>query len=424
MNDSLKIAGAPGLIWRRSKSGLVATWQCRTDLAQKGFAIKSQRILQCSDAPNTIERALIADRCTALQTEMLMFGRGGDGGNGGPVNNYDGTIEGLVRAYETHKASPFQTCRPETRATDRGRHLRIIKDHGNELISNIDLGTVTVWRQNWIDEIQLKLQTGNLRSGVPMANKLVDCVRVLLSFGANILKDQKCKEARLLLSESNFSKPRVNKKQKLTFQHVVAFCRIAHAMGHHAMALAQAIQFDTGMRQKDIIGEWQDIAEKTSPPSDVTHQGRKWVYGLRWNELREVGVMLVLEHDTSKRDKLFRGDMRVNELTMAELKALPQPLPASGPVIVQEATGLPYAASRYRKVWRAIAAKAGIPAEVKNRHSRHGAATEALATTDAAHKVQSLLGHSELKTTLGYDDGAFEATNEVMANRNKARKKG
>lgn len=39
-----KIENAPGLVWRRRKTGWEARWQCRTDLGKEGFKPRVVRL--------------------------------------------------------------------------------------------------------------------------------------------------------------------------------------------------------------------------------------------------------------------------------------------------------------------------------------------------------------------------------------------
>jgi hypothetical protein len=52
-------------------------------------------------------------------------------------------------------------------------------------------------------------------------------------------------------------------------------------------------------------------------------------------------------------------------------------LPARGPVIMHDRTGRPWGDRSFQDTWRKIATAAGIPANIQNRDSRPGAATEA-----------------------------------------------
>jgi len=73
-------------------------------------------------------------------------------------------------------------------------------------------------------------------------------------------------------------------------------------------------------------------------------------------------------------------------------------LPASGPLTVCEAVGRPWVRVRFARTWRIIATKAGIPANIQNRDSRPGAATEVDIASAPREKTQRLLGHSRGET--------------------------
>lgn len=416
-----KIDDAPGLIWKSSKSGWTAIWQARRDLIKRGFRPTSQRLLEITATPTDTEKLFIAQRCVELQTKMLTWGRGGPTIAPTTADGYDGTLAGLIRCYEMKPTSPFQTIRHGSQVTARNRHNRLINDYGKVPVSDITLDLVTDWRANWIKEVRDRNpNSNNPQVGLSMANTLVDTLRQLLIFGASRLKDQACKVARAELHDSKFKKPKKGDKF-LTRDHAVAFRRAAHAMGFPSMAQAQAIQYDTGFRQKDVVGEWLPQSDVNSPPSDVLRGADKWCYGVRWNEIAQTGNKLVLNHTTSKREKIWSGNIAMCVMIMAEFQAMPQPLPASGPVIIDESTGRPYSASQFRKRWRKIAKAAGIPDDVCNMHNRAGAITESFSVNVAPDKTRAFAVHSDLRTTQGYNRGSDAAIDEVLEARNKNR---
>jgi hypothetical protein len=53
-------------------------------------------------------------------------------------------------------------------------------------------------------------------------------------------------------------------------------------------------------------------------------------------------------------------------------------LPASGPIIINDVTGLPWSPNEYRRKWRLVATAAGVPKNVWNMDSRSGAISEAI----------------------------------------------
>jgi hypothetical protein len=78
-----------------------------------------------------------------------------------------------------------------------------------------------------------------------------------------------------------------------------AQCRLlrsnAHEHGRPSVAVEQAFVFELGLRQKDVIGEWIPI--KWPGLSDVVWGPRKWLMGIRWDE---IDADLILRHRLSK----------------------------------------------------------------------------------------------------------------------------
>jgi hypothetical protein len=62
-------------------------------------------------------------------------------------------------------------------------------------------------------------------------------------------------------------------------RHVGAFIPIALAVDRLSLALGTALQFETMMRQKDVIGEWEPIGANADPTGIILNRGR-WVNGL------------------------------------------------------------------------------------------------------------------------------------------------
>jgi hypothetical protein len=213
--------------------------------------------------------------------------------------------------------------------------------------------------------------------------------------------------------------------ERLTAEHAIAVRAQAHAKGLASMALAQALQFDLMLRQKDVIGEWVPISEP-GEPSAVINGNAKWMRGLRWDE---IDANLTLRHTTSKRQKDIAVNLRQAPMVMEELTRqfgegfTRDDLPASGPIIVQEKTELPYSAIQFRKVWRTLATAAGVPATVRNMDSRAGAITEA---TDAGADLESVrhaATHSDIGMTQRYSRGGEGKTAQVMQLRAEYRSK-
>jgi hypothetical protein len=195
-----------------------------------------------------------------------------------------------------------------------------------------------------------------------------------------------------------------------------------------AIALAQAFQFECMFRQKDIIGEWLPGSEPGV--SDVLDGTDKWLWGIRWSE---IDANLKLVHVTSKRQKEIEIDLRLADMVLAELRLIygfdparddRSALPASGPVIREGRTGLPYHDDQFRAQWRKLARAVGIPDTVRNQDSRAGAISEATdAGADLEH-VRHAATHSDISQTQKYSRGSTDKAAGVLklrvAHRNKS----
>lgn len=188
----------------------------------------------------------------------------------------------------------------------------------------------------------------------------------------------------------------------------------AHEIGKPSIALAQAIQFDGTLRQRDVIGEWVPINERNFT-SAVISGYRKWGRGLDW---REIDENWMLAHVTNKRQKLVVVDLKLAPMVVEELTKLHgldrSKYPASGPVIVSERHGQPWAEQEFRRYWRMIANKQGIPSTVRNMDSRAGAITEAFEAGANPESIRKSATHGQLSMTTRYSRNEAEATAEVL----------
>jgi hypothetical protein len=266
----------------------------------------------------------------------------------------DGTVRGLISSYQSDPDSPYQSLRYRTKEGYKRLLRRIDRDLGPDRIKDFDARRLKRIYEEWS-------QGGH----IAMAHTLITMLRALATFGATFLKSRECRELRATLSEMQFEMPKPRKSQELTAQQINDIRAKAREMGRPSIALAQALQSDLWLRQKQVIGEWVPIAEDGSD-SDVIHGGNKWVRGLRWDEIDN----LVLRRGDSSRPKDI--DLRLAPMVMEELSKLAD-IPASGPLIVSEFNGLPWTHSEFRRWWRKAADAAGVPRSVKNMDSRQRA---------------------------------------------------
>jgi hypothetical protein len=269
----------------------------------------------------------------------------------------NGSVARLVRRYRDDEHSPYQKVHFRSRAHYASLLRRIDLDLGSKKICEIKSRDLLAAHQLWTAR------------GVAMAHALAGMLRMLCNYGATVLGDGECERLSVLLHNMRFPKAKSSNGKRLTADHVEVIIRKAHEMGLHSIALAQAFQSDCMLHQRDVIGEW--VPNSEPGVSDVTHRKEKWLRGIRWSGIDE---NLILRHTTSKGRKGLK-DIEINlqnaPRVMAEFNLIGT-LPQGGPMVISEASGVPYKAHDFRAVWRKVARAAGIPDEIKNMDSRAG----------------------------------------------------
>lgn len=409
MNDAPPvIENAPGLVWKRRLVGWEARWQCRTDLAKRGYSPTSCRIWKGA-WPDDLDKAFIVQRCTTMQDDMLFFGRGGPA----IISNFTGDVRSLIACYETDKDSPYKKLEYKTRETYGSHTRRIMRDMGDLPLESIKARDLLRFHEKWIEPNE----PGGPEK-IAMGHGLIGMFRTLVNFGATILESAECERLSGVLHKMKFKmgKPRTS---ALTFEQAEEIRAMAHQKGLHSIALAQAFQYECILRQKDVIGDWVPVSEPGL--SDVVTGNEKWIKGIRWDEINSE---LVLRHITSKRKKLVEPSLRNAPMVMEEFARIGE-LPKTGPIIVSELTGVPWTAVEFRRQWRLLARACGIPDNVRNMDSRAGAITEALLAGAPMDSVRKTATHATPQMTARYSRGDQDASNEVaqfrIAGRNKKR---
>lgn len=422
MADRPKFENAPGINVRPRQDGsFVAFWQARADIVKRGFRPPLVPLWKGLE-PSDTDREMVSDQCEMMQAEMLTWSRGGI-----PEipSAFDGTVESLVSCYKFDRDSPFQKLRYGSRKNYGHFLKRIIEDHGGERVAELKSREMLRWYEDWASN-----------GKIPMAHSLMRAWRTVLSFGLTILDDDDCARLATRLRAMRFpmGKPR---ESILTADQATTIRAKAHARNLPSMALAQAIQFEGMLRQRDIIGEWVPSAEPG--PSFAEHAGKKWQRGVLWSE---IDSNLVLSHVTSKRQKrveirLLGAPMVVEELKRRfpgciteehthdpvthkpKIVLIPhrELLPAFGPIVVFEPTDRPYSAVHFRELWREIATECGIPKTIRNQDSRAGAITEALRAGVPMQTVRKMATHSNESMTQRYSRGDAEEAAEGMERR-------
>lgn len=294
-------------------------------------------------------------------------------------------------------------------------------------ITEIKGRTIHLWHQIWSDN----------GKKVSMGHALVGMLRTLVNFGAAYLDDLECARVAIILHNLKFEngQPRT---VRIVRDQVVAICNAARPT-LPMVSLAQTMQFEFGWRQKDLLGEYIPVSERGI--SDILDGNRKWMKGLRWEE---IDADFIVHHITSKRKKLSEPDLKLAPLTLRELghmwpgcyeikkaekegeadKIIPhrEVLPAKGPVILDQHRGIPYYADDFREEWRGFAVACDVPLNVQNRDTRAGAVSEAIALNANPEHVRDMATHSDVSQTRDYSRAHRENTATVMEIRAKLSK--
>jgi hypothetical protein len=313
---------------------------------------------------------------------------------------FDGTLASLIRCYQADPDSPLKDTRYKTRLFYDSICRRLTADCGSERLADFDVRRVKRLYEGWSAD-----------GKVTMGHTCVAMLRIVLTYGTTYLRDPACRDLRLLLHDMRFKMP-APRRERLTAEQATLIRARAHKVGRHSVALAQAIQFECILRQKDVIGEWVPDSEPVA--SDIHHGGFKWIRGARWSE---VDADLVLRHTTSKKLKDVEIDLTLAPMVMEEIDLLPTSVQArrgdGGPIIVAEKSGLPWLSGEFRRIWRLIARDCGIPDSVRNMDTRAGAITEATEAGAPMLAIKQAATHSQISMTERYARPGPKASAEV-----------
>ncbi|WP_187640146.1 integrase [Bosea sp. F3-2] len=333
-----------------------------------------------------IERA-----CRHLQQEMLDWARG-ERSVGGRAPS--GTLAHLCEIYELDPESPFQEKRDATK-TSYLRYLALLKrTAGSARLSRISGKTIRGWHTGW------------LAHGVRNAQGGIQLLRIVLRYGleCSTRQDDHCRRLVEVLHAMRFKSPRARTK-RVEHEHVEAFRPAALDANRFSIALAVSLQFDLGLRQKDVIGEWV-----WAPPSDRVG-GRIWQWGLTWDQIDENWI---LRKPTSKSNggAIAEHDLKAYPETLALLRTIPVG-ERVGPIVIDERSRQPYRRRQFKVLFRRIANTTAWPKDVWNMDCRAGAVSEALEAGAEPADVMKAATHTQMSTTMGYNRGGVVQSSRV-----------
>lgn len=392
------VGSAPGLKRMKRHNGRVDLyWVADEKLVKAGYLPKTVRLQGVWPSDE------VAARCTILQAEMMEWAATGIEPR---VQVAPGTLGWVCKAFETDAESPIHDRRQATKVF-YARYIAMVVDKaGDAPLHDIDGPHVRRWYREWSAE-----------RGKRQAYACIQTLRRVVNYGCE-LRIRPCLDLAQVLSKTEFSAPRA-RRMRPTFEQIVALRRAAHEAGYPSIALATALQFELGLRQKDVIGEW------VRPPAEVratikgaiTDGSSIWEWGLTWGHIDQ---FLRLSKPTSKSNgsEIAEHDLKHYPEVIAEL-----PPRGLGPVVLHDRTGLPWKQGHFSRTFRKIARIAGWPDEVWNMDSRAGAVSEAFEAGAEAADVMKTATHTQMSTTMLYNRGAVVQSSRVAALR-AARRKG
>lgn len=320
---------------------------------------------------------------------------------------YTGTLGSLIRVYRASEESGYQQLKYNSRD-----NYDYFLDMLTELYGRYKLPWFT--RKNMF-AMHVTLKKPDKRGGerLPFANRAMGFLRIVLKFGIGL--DEDAKKALDILGTMRFEMG-ADRRQFLTLAHVKAFIASARQLGFPSMAIAQAIQYETALRQRDTIGEWWP--ERRGP-----NLVEVWGTGLIWGQHISPDFILAKPTSKSRFKKLATADLNECELVMQEFAKI-DPTKMNGPVILDENTGLPYKAAAFRARWRKIARQAGVPEDHCNMDSRAGALTEGGEAGVDIELLRRFATHSQVEMTRHYNRDSLVKARKVQRQRNQHRAQG
>jgi hypothetical protein len=399
----------PGHKTRRNRDGSVRHgWAARHDLVKAGYQPKWVRLHY--DFSNPIERTLAAAACQKLQAEMLAWAAGARAAE----RPFDGTVAGLVRLYQRDPASPYEELKWNTRRT-YDQVLRVIeKAFGQRSLAALHIDDFRRWYK---EAAKPKENGGSAR--IRKAHGIISMFRRLFSYGVTAELSE-CSRLDRILASARFKQPG-RRRRKLELEHVQSFVAKALELSRVSLALGTALQFETTLRQRDVVGEWEPMSVGADQ-SGIVLRGRRWGRGLTWADISD---RMIIVKETSKTGADVAHDLKLCPIVLSVLDKIPASS-RIGPLIIDENTNRPYAEHAYAREWRVIARAAGIPDWIWNMDARAGGISEGDDAGADLDLLRSAAGHTQASTTARYVRGTIGKSRKVaelrQAHRNQARK--
>lgn len=324
------------------------------------------------------------------------------------VANYNGTMESAIAVYRGHTMSPFNEVKASTRKTYNDS-LKVIEGTvAKRAIGRLNLIDAKRWYKEWRKPAATKpdpatgVQPPPGPERIDRAHDAISMVRQLVGF-CTALGFKDCTQFGKRLAKGEFAKG-VGRDQAMTYPQAFAFVRTVLDLGNRdvipawralSMAIGVAAQFELGVRQMDVIGEWRQAVLETEH-AIYDNDGKMWIGSFRWDTVP--GWKWRLKTSKNKSPTIFT--LSDYPLLFPLLERVPHDERVGS--IVKGEHGLPVRAVMYRRWFRKYARLAGIPDQVWNMDSRAGAATEAEEAGVDTTLIQGLLTHTDARMTEHY----------------------
>lgn len=395
---------APGLKRRKNKDGTERLyWNAPKAAVSAGFPSHLVRLHYDLADPN--QQRLIESACRRFEAEALEW----IAGRREARTAFDGTIASLVRRYQTDAASPYREVKWNTQRTYDQVLGVIEKAFGKRSLAALGIADF----RRWYDEAKKPKVPGGAER-VRKAHGIISMLRRMFAYGVTAELPE-CARLVTILEKARFKQP-ARRRQKLELHHVEAFIVKALKEGRLSLALGTALQFETTMRQRDVIGEWEPLTSNDAG-GGIVLGARRWGRGLTWADISDAFVVMKV---TTKTGSEVAHDLSLCPLVMDLLARVPT-MRRIGPLIVDETAGRPYAEHAYAREWRVIARAAGIPNSVWNMDARAGGISEADDAGADLDAIRSTAGHSQASTTVRYVRGTIGKSRKVAELRKEHR---
>lgn len=394
---------APGLKWIKRPKGVSPVWVADENDVKNGYTPKTVNLRDIANDPE-----ILVARCNALQADMLLW----RAGYRRDATAFDGTLRSLFRIYERHPESPFQDLKQGSRYPYTHYLGRLVGHIGNRRIDSIDGVDIKRWHKVWSSEGKHLAAAATTRAVLEAA----------LSFGVSLRLDG-CQDLVAIVREVRKKLPRSKARtQSLSASDVEKARAAAHIHGRPSRARSYAFVFETTLRLWDVTGQWVPMDEPGISDIIDVEKNLKW-FGLRWED---IGDDLIVRYTPSKTaettGKTIVYPLANAPMVLEEIAIIPL-AERKGPIIVSEATGLPYHGDAYRLGWRKDRKAAKIESNIWARDLRASGITEARAADASIDDAVRVAGHSSRKMTEQvYDRATLEASERFAKRRVEHRK--